>query len=80
MENKQCSAKVWDYTGFHQNQCSKKAKVERDCKYYCTIHDPEYIKEKARKSDEKYRDKCCNNCKYLLRDYWKFCPSCGTKK
>jgi hypothetical protein len=34
----------------HKVQCSKAAKVERDGKHYCTIHDPEY---KAAKDKER---------------------------
>lgn len=49
--------------GFFTNQCNKKGKVIRNVKLpngqykdkvYCTIHDPEYIKEKQRKRTAKW--------------------------
>ena len=43
----QCAASVYDSQGFGRySPCQKPAKVERDGKWFCTIHDPEYIKAK----------------------------------
>ena len=55
MEQKiRCSAMVSDSGGWHHYQCAKPAKVERDGKWYCKIHDPEYIASKQQKHEEKY--------------------------
>lgn len=49
----QCSGTVLESgTWPHYHQCTRKAVVARDGKSYCTIHDPEYIKEKDRKRRE----------------------------
>jgi hypothetical protein len=40
--------------GRYTTQCPKKAKVTRDGRHYCTIHDPEYIKRKREKRNEIY--------------------------
>jgi len=48
-----CSARV-SIDSWRFGQCSRKAIVERDGKWYCKIHDPEYIKTK----DEKYTSPC----------------------
>jgi uncharacterized Zn finger protein (UPF0148 family) len=60
---KQCSEKVFPsglYGSFHGYSCSKPATVERDGKWYCKIHDPEYVKAKDAKKrakwDKKYKD------------------------
>lgn len=49
-EKRQCSAQVLpegQWGAFHPYQCSKNATVQRDGKWYCKIHDPEYRKAKA---------------------------------
>lgn len=51
---RKCSAPVVYDTWGHTHQCEKGAVVERDGKWYCKIHDPEYIKEKAAKSKAKW--------------------------
>jgi hypothetical protein len=78
MDNR-CSATVSDSQGWHRYQCNNEAKVERDGKSYCRIHDPEYIKAKREKRDLAYQAKCCP-CGWGLKDYWQFCPGCGLKK
>ncbi len=40
-----CSKRVFGDRGFDYG-CTKPATVERDGKWYCKIHDPEYIKQK----------------------------------
>ena len=45
---KQCSRHVYEDRG-RRYPCQKKAVVERDGKWFCTIHDPEYIKAKQAK-------------------------------
>ena len=52
VEKKQCQAQV--YGDRFSHQCQKNAVAERDGKFYCMVHDPEYIKEKRRKWDEKF--------------------------
>ena len=54
---KQCSVRVQsnDRWGlFHPYPCSKTAIVERDGKWYCKIHDPEYIKAKQAKRSAEF--------------------------
>ena len=44
-----CIAKVYpkdQWGSYHPYQCSKKGTVERDGKWYCKVHDPEYRKAK----------------------------------
>ena len=43
---RQCSVMVSNNTGFYSHPCYESATVERNGKWYCTIHDPEYIKAK----------------------------------
>ena len=78
-EKKQCSKKIWDVWSDHP--CNINAIIERDGKLYCKIHDPEYIKEKDRKAEEKYKKNDCK-CDYHFdnKDYYKYCPLCGTKR
>ena len=59
-EKERCQAMVSDagaWGAFHQHQCHKKTIVEHDGKWYCKIHNPEYIKEKERIRTEKYQQK-----------------------
>lgn len=51
--NEQCQYRVYGDRG-QSWQCQKKAVVERDGKFYCKIHSPEYIAEKKRKWNESY--------------------------
>ncbi len=72
---------------FHQSRCQKKAVVERDGKWYCKIHDPEYIKQKdtERKAKrDKYNCKT-SNCSYTFSPsgyggLYRYCPFCGAKR
>lgn len=50
-----CSEKIYHSRGnwFDETLCPKLAVIECDGKPYCKIHDPEYIKERHRKSQEK---------------------------
>jgi len=80
-EKKQCSVGVYDSISWHSYPCSKNANIERNGKLYCTIHDPEYIKEKLKKREEMWEKEKCNKCSFSLREVWyKYCPVCGTKK
>jgi uncharacterized Zn finger protein (UPF0148 family) len=80
MEDKRCSVMIWDSGGWHRYQCTKHVKVERDGKFYCAIHDPEYIKLKDAKLKAKRQEKQCSKCGWDLKDYWCFCPHCGTSR
>ena len=82
-KEKVCSAKVWDEGGWNSYFCSKKPKIERDGELYCTIHDPEYIKKKNQKAQEKFDNDCCKSkkCSYHFDwGHYRFCPLCGTKR
>lgn len=52
----QCSVTVFGGRGWNY-PCQKKAVAEREGKSYCKIHDPEYIKEKMRRWNEKFKEK-----------------------
>jgi len=80
----QCSEQVW-YDAWHKKQCEKKAIVQRDGKWYCKVHDPEYIKQKDTERQAKYEANKCQGCGYLFnsrfeRQYFVYCPLCGTKR
>lgn len=47
-----CCGKSW--SGWSDVHCSKNAKVERDGRHYCGIHDPVRIKERDAKRKEKW--------------------------
>ncbi len=56
----QCSEKVsseGSWGSFHQHKCQRPATIERDGKWYCKIHDPEYIKEKDKARTEEWERK-----------------------
>ncbi len=76
----QCSERVW-FDSWRTSQCQRKATVERDGKWYCKIHDPEYIKAKHTKRETKYQSECCGHegCNYHFDNtYFVYCPFCGT--
>ena len=46
-----CSVSVNEpgtWGAFHPHPCGRRAKVERDGRFYCTVHDPEYRAAKER--------------------------------
>lgn len=47
-----CSATTPSQGGWHWGRCHKPAKVEREGRHYCSVHDPERQKQKRQ---EKYR-------------------------
>ncbi len=56
-DKKRCSVKVYPnekWGSFYPHQCEKTAVVERNGKWYCKIHDPEYIKVKDAERSRKY--------------------------
>jgi len=75
-----CSARV-SIDSWRFGQCSRKAIVERDGKWYCKIHDPEYIKTKDEEREAKYQANSCKQCGYHFSyNFFRFCPLCGTKR
>lgn len=59
-EKPQCSASVsgeGPWGAFHQHRCHKTAVVFRADKWYCKIHDPEYIEAKQKASMERFTAK-----------------------
>ena len=80
MEKVKCSEKVWR-DSWHTGQCSRPATVTRDGKPYCTIHDPEYIKQKEAKHKAKYEAGNCKSCDYHFPySFYSYCPICGVKR
>lgn len=54
---KNCSVKVYpreSFGAFHGYSCTKKVKVEREGKSYCSIHDPEAVKRRALAQNKKW--------------------------
>ena len=45
------------YENFYSSQCQKTAKVERNGKWYCGIHDPEKVKARQDARQKKWEDK-----------------------
>lgn len=75
-----CSERVWK-DDWRKGQCSHNASVVRDGKPYCTIHDPEYIKQKGVKRKARDDANSCPKCGYFFRyDHFGYCPLCGTKR
>lgn len=49
-DTRQCSVRISKgYSAYDNPLCHKPAVVERDGKWFCRIHDPEYIKAKQAK-------------------------------
>lgn len=48
----QCSTRV--YGRFRGSNCSKAAKIERNGKWYCGVHDPEKVAARAAKRTEEF--------------------------
>ena len=62
VEKRQCQERVFNGR-LPDYQCQKKAVVDRDGKFYCKVHDPEYIKEKKRKWHERFAKEQVENRK-----------------
>ena len=41
-----CCATVWGPNAFHSWACGRKAKIEREKKWYCGTHDPERLQRR----------------------------------
>jgi len=54
-ETKQrCEARVCYDSWGHSHQCYKPAIIQQDGKWYCKIHDPEYIEQKKQERQRKW--------------------------
>lgn len=53
MSEEKCQHEVWSEYDFRS--CGKPARVERNGRWYCGIHDPEKIKAREEKAREKRR-------------------------
>ncbi len=51
--DKQCETRIWGER-VQSWQCHKRAIIERDGKWYCKIHDPEYVKQKNMKKQTRW--------------------------
>ena len=51
----ECAERVWSSDNWRTYPCQRKATIERDGKWWCWQHDPEYVAEKARKLEEEYQ-------------------------
>lgn len=62
-----CSEKIWNGWGRNHYRCENKAKVERDGKPYCGVHDPEKRKKKdAERKAEWDRQSAIENRKWAI--------------
>lgn len=65
-KGEQCSAKVYDGSGFGRfYPCKNKAVIERNGMPYCKIHDPEYIEAKRRAREEKWEKEWAEKKSYM---------------
>ena len=71
-----CSARV-SIDSWHYASCGNKAKISRDGKAYCGVHDPERL-DALSKAREAKKPKC-GKCKALTKRWGANCPYCGTK-
>ena len=79
LEGQKCIERVSRDT-WHYSQCSNTAKVIRDRKPYCTVHDPERRKAKDAERERKYLENSCKKCHvHRSQPEYPFCPWCGTK-
>ena len=53
----QCSERIYGGYTVTGYPCSKPATVERNGKHWCTIHDPERVKQKAKERNERWAAK-----------------------
>jgi ferric-dicitrate binding protein FerR (iron transport regulator) len=54
---KQCCKRVFPrerWGAFHEYNCTKPAIIERNGKWYCKIHDPEYVDAKNKEKHERW--------------------------
>ena len=56
MDNNRCSASVHNGFGVSFHQCFNKARVTRDGKGFCVIHDPVYVEARRKKLQAKWAE------------------------
>ena len=73
MDKKQCCIMVSPpdrWGAFQQHKCRNNALIERNDKWYCKIHDPEYIAkkeaERRAKYDEQWAKRRIELCGHIL--------------
>ena len=54
-EGAKCCAKIWEPGAWRPRQCSKAAKVERDGKFYCGVHDPVRLQAKRDETHARWK-------------------------
>lgn len=82
MDKQMCCVRVsgeGQWGDFNQRQCQKPANVERNGKWYCKIHDPEYQRQKDAEREAKRKATDCPNCGSRPKSWWAYCPLCGIK-
>jgi uncharacterized Zn finger protein (UPF0148 family) len=52
---RECCARVWQAYSFRSVPCTKLPKVERDGKWFCTIHDPVRNEERNKAREAKWQ-------------------------
>lgn len=52
-----CCVRVTGSSVWHKYPCSRTAKVERNGKWYCGQHDPEAVKRRQEKSEQRWNEK-----------------------
>jgi uncharacterized Zn finger protein (UPF0148 family) len=57
-EKHQCSKQIYSGITLNGRRCEINAKVERDGKWYCGIHDPVAVKAKRDAQEAKWRAEC----------------------
>lgn len=55
-KKRQCSARIYS-DGWGGRSCHMPAKTKRDKKWYCIIHDPEYVKAKRERQQLEYESR-----------------------
>lgn len=62
IEKHKCCGQVYVPQSFHSfRPCDKSAKIERNGKWYCGLHDPEAKKARRAANDAKYSEKSKKN-------------------
>lgn len=63
-EGTKCCAMVWQ--GWHRYPCGNKASVEREGKFYCKVHDPVRIEEKAKIRDKEVEERRIERNRWIV--------------
>ncbi|MCK9524330.1 MAG: hypothetical protein M0R49_00160 [Limnochordia bacterium] len=63
-EGTKCCGRVFD--GWHSHPCGNKASVEREGKFYCKVHDPVRIEEKAKIRDKEVEERRIERNRWIV--------------